>query len=108
MNRKEAYELGIKTLTDAGIEEAKSDTLLLMDTICHVSRSDMLVHGEMEVEESQVLAFKDALQKRQPLYLYRAWARRGRNHHRFRVPDLWARVYHPRNEYNPRGYRYRL
>ena len=64
MNRKEAYELGIKTLTEAGIEEAKSDTLLLMDSICHVSRNDILVHGEMEMEAEVAQAFKEALQKR--------------------------------------------
>ena len=64
MNRKEAYELGIKTLTEAGIEEAKSDTLLLMDAVCHVSRNDILVHGEVELEAEKVEAFKEALKKR--------------------------------------------
>ncbi len=64
MNRKEAYELGIKTLTEVGIEEAKSDTLLLLDAICHVSRNDILVHGEIELEAEMVEAFKVALKKR--------------------------------------------
>ena len=64
MNRKEAYELGIKTLTEAGIEEAKSDTLLLLEGICHVTRNDVLVHGEVELEEDVVTTYKDALQKR--------------------------------------------
>ena len=64
MNRKEAYELGIKTLTEAGIEEAKSDTHLLMDAICHVSRNVILVHGELEVEGAQISAFTEALKKR--------------------------------------------
>lgn len=64
MNRKEAYETGIKILTEAGIEEAKSDTLLLLDAICHVSRNDILIHGEIEVDEESVSVYKDALQKR--------------------------------------------
>ena len=64
MNRKEAYELGIKTLTEVGIGEAKSDTLLLLDAICHISRNDILVHGEVELDEDLVTAYKDALQKR--------------------------------------------
>ena len=64
MNRKEAYELGIKILTEAGIEEAKSDTLLLLDAICQVTRNDVLVHGEVELDEDLVTAYKDALQKR--------------------------------------------
>jgi len=64
MNRKEAYELGIKTLTEAGIEEAKSDTLLLLDAFCHVSRNDILIHGEVQLEAEQVTAFEKALKKR--------------------------------------------
>ena len=64
MNRKEAYELGITRLTEAGIEEAKSDTLLLLDGICHVTRNDILLHGEEVLEEKLVLAFKEALAKR--------------------------------------------
>ena len=64
MNRREAYEFGIKTLTEAGIGEAKSDTLLLLEGICHVTRNDVLVHGEVELDEELAEVFKDALQKR--------------------------------------------
>ncbi len=64
MNRKEAYEMGIKILTEAGIEEAKSDTLLLMDAFLHVSRNDILVHGETDVDEKLVLVYQEALKKR--------------------------------------------
>jgi release factor glutamine methyltransferase len=64
MNRKEAYELGIKTLTEAGIEEAKSDTLLLLEGVCHVTRNDVLVHGEALLEEAVADAYMAALQKR--------------------------------------------
>ena len=64
MNRKEAYELGIKTLTGVGIEDAKSDTLLLLEGICHVTRNDVLLHGETVLEEGATEAYKDALQKR--------------------------------------------
>ena len=64
MKRKEAYELGITRLTEAGIEEAKSDTLLLLDGICHVTRNDILLHGEEVLDEDLVQAFKEALAKR--------------------------------------------
>ena len=64
MNRKEAYELGITRLTEAGIEEAKSDTLLLLDGICHVTRNDILLHGEIVLEEEMAQAFSEALTKR--------------------------------------------
>jgi len=64
MNRKEAYELGITRLTEAGIEEAKSDTLLLLDGICHVTRNDILLHGEEVLDDSLMQAFNEALTKR--------------------------------------------
>ncbi len=64
MNRKEAYELGIMRLTEAGIEEAKSDTLLLLDGICHVTRNDILLHGEAVLEDDLVRAYEEALAKR--------------------------------------------
>ena len=64
MNRKEAYELGITRLTEAGIEEAKSDTLLLLDGICHITRNDILLHGEDVLEENLVQALMEALVKR--------------------------------------------
>lgn len=64
MNRKEAYEMGIARLTETGFEEAKSDTLLLLDGICHVSRNDILLHGEEVLEDSQAQAFTEALARR--------------------------------------------
>lgn len=64
MNRKEAYELGMTRLADAGIEEAKSDTLLLLDGICHVTRNDILLHGEEVLDEETAQAFMEALAKR--------------------------------------------
>lgn len=64
MNRKEAYELGIARLAEAGMEEAKSDTLLLLDGICHVTRNDILLHGEEALDDSLVQAYKEALAKR--------------------------------------------
>ncbi len=64
MNRKEAYELGITRLTEAGIEEVKSDTLLLLDGICHVTRNDILLHGEEVLDENVTQAFLEALTKR--------------------------------------------
>ena len=64
MNRKEAYEFGIEKLTGAGIEEARSDTLLLLDGICHLTRNDILLHGEEVLEDNLVQAFMEALSKR--------------------------------------------
>lgn len=64
MNRKEAYEFGIRRLQEAGIEEYKSDTLLLLDGICHISRNDLLIHGDDELSDELGEAYEKALDKR--------------------------------------------
>lgn len=64
MNRKEAYEWGISKLTEAGIEEARSDTLLLLDGICQVSRNDILLHGEEGLDENQLQKYLEAIVRR--------------------------------------------
>lgn len=64
MNRKEAYEFGIRRLQEAGIEEYKSDTLLLLDGICHISRNDLLIHGDDELSDELREAYEKALDKR--------------------------------------------
>lgn len=64
MNRKEAYECGIRRLQEAGIEEYRSDTLLLLDGICHISRNDILTHGNDELPEELCEAYEKALDKR--------------------------------------------
>lgn len=64
MNRKEAYEFGIRRLQEAGIEEYKSDTLLLLDGICHISRNDLLIHGDDELSDELSEAYGKALDKR--------------------------------------------
>lgn len=64
MKRKEAYEFGIHCLQEAGIEEYKSDVLLLLDGICHISRNDLLVHGNDELSDDLCEAYREALVKR--------------------------------------------
>lgn len=64
MNRKEAYEFGSHCLQEAGIEEYKSDTLLLLDGICHISRNDILTHGEIILPDELCEVYKKALDKR--------------------------------------------
>lgn len=64
MNRKEAYEFGIRRLQEAGIEEYKSDTLLLLDGICHISRNDLLIHGDDELSDELGEAYGKALDMR--------------------------------------------
>ena len=64
MNRKKAYEYGINTLTDAGIKEAKTDTLLLLLYICKVDRNALYAHGEEELGEAEEHSYIEAIEKR--------------------------------------------
>ena len=64
MNRKEAYEYGIAVLTDAGIKEAKTDTLLLLFYICKADRNDIYVHGEELLSDKEEQSYRNAVEKR--------------------------------------------
>ena len=64
MNRKEAYETGLCILTEAGIDEARTDTLWLLEDICHLTRSDIYAHEEELLEPTLATAYLEALDKR--------------------------------------------
>ncbi len=64
MKIKEAYEYGIRILTDNGITDAKSDTLLLLHYICHVERNDIFAHGERLIDANLCEQYKEALNRR--------------------------------------------
>ena len=64
MNRKEAYESGIRCLEKAGFAEAKPDVLMLMDGLFHLSMTDILSHGETELTKEEQNSYKEALHKR--------------------------------------------
>ncbi len=64
MNYKEAYEYGIRTLETAGIEDAKTDTLLLLEDLCHIKRNDIYVHGETLLTKEQEQCLQQAMEKR--------------------------------------------
>lgn len=50
MNYQACYEWGRKQLEAAGVQEARLDARLLLETACAVSFSDLLAHGERTVE----------------------------------------------------------
>lgn len=64
MKIKEAYEYGIQILTDARINDAKSDTLLLLHYICHIERGDLYAHGDRILEDNLNEKFIEALKRR--------------------------------------------
>lgn len=64
MTRKQAYESGMNRLSKAGFEEAKSDILLLLDGLFGLSMTDILAHGEEELDDKEAATFESALEKR--------------------------------------------
>lgn len=53
MTYRELYEKGTAKLAQAGVEEAALDARLLLEFVCRISRSDLLVHGDREPEAAQ-------------------------------------------------------
>ncbi|MCQ2521132.1 MAG: peptide chain release factor N(5)-glutamine methyltransferase [Lachnospiraceae bacterium] len=53
---RELLQKGIRLLTEAGITDAEVDARILLEEICHITRTDLLLRPTQEVEESQYLA----------------------------------------------------
>ena len=64
MNYRECYEEGRKILAKAGIEEADLDARLLLEYVCHTNRSDLLAHGDRNVDNCQAESYLQWIKKR--------------------------------------------
>ena len=60
----ELYHRGKEKLLLAGIEEAELEARLLLEYICKTTRSDLLAHGDREVEPEQESAYKELIGRR--------------------------------------------
>ena len=49
MEYRSLYVLGKEKLAAAGIPEADLDARLLLEYVCHTSRNDLLVHGDLSL-----------------------------------------------------------
>jgi len=61
---REATDIAKTGLLDAGIEDAESDSRILLEYITGVTVSDLLTHPEKEMSEEDVSRFKAAVDKR--------------------------------------------
>ena len=61
---KETYLWGREKLQAAGITEFELDARLLLEGICHTSRTDLLVHGERELTEEETWQYQEQIEKR--------------------------------------------
>jgi len=64
MKYRELYELGVKSLSESGIEEAELDARFLLEHICHTDRHTLLVHGDREVDADQDREYIEAISLR--------------------------------------------
>jgi release factor glutamine methyltransferase len=64
MTCKEAYNQATDILHNVGIEDAAVDTMLLLESFCGLTRSDVLAFGEKEIPEEKLRSFMDAVEKR--------------------------------------------
>lgn len=64
MKYQECYREGREALWQAEIPEAELDARLLLEHICGTNRNDLLVHGDKEVEEEKLAAYRAAIARR--------------------------------------------
>ena len=64
MTYAEIYRSGREALEAAGIGEAELDARLLLETVCHTTRNDLLVHGDREVTEEQEKQYRGWIARR--------------------------------------------
>ncbi len=64
MNYQDCYKEGREALLQAEIPEADLDARLLLEYICGTNRNDLLVHGDREVAEEKLTAYRAAIAER--------------------------------------------
>lgn len=61
---KKIYDIGRRSLAEAGIAEAALDARLLLESVCHTGRNDLLVHGDREVSEEEYNCYVNYIKRR--------------------------------------------
>lgn len=64
MNYRGLYEEGFRTLTDAGIADARTDSGLLLEYICNTDRNFLYAHGDSEMGEEDCVRYLDLIRRR--------------------------------------------
>lgn len=65
MKYRDVYAEGCKRLSDRQIENAKLDARLLLESICHTNRNDLLAHGDREVSAEDYRKYQQVIEKRE-------------------------------------------
>lgn len=64
MTINELRSRGLRLLEEAGIEDASTDAVLLMEHVLHTDRNHILVHGNDEVSEEQACLYEELIGRR--------------------------------------------
>ena len=64
MTYQELLKKGQKELEEAGVPDGNLDARLLLEYVCHVSRSTLLAHGDKEASPVEVEKYSEFLKKR--------------------------------------------
>lgn len=64
MNYADLYQWGLDELSAVGIEEAVLESRLLLESICGTKRHDLIIHGDVIVEEEKEESFREGIRMR--------------------------------------------
>ncbi len=64
MRLSQLYQDAVRQLRQAGVDEAETDTALLLEACLKLTRSDLILRGESEVETSDLRQFQTMLNRR--------------------------------------------
>lgn len=64
MTYRAVYQDGEEQLKQADITEASLDARLLLEYVCGTNRNDMLLHGDMEIPDEQILRYQELIRQR--------------------------------------------
>ena len=64
MTRKEAYDYGVETLENEGIENADIDVRILLEDLCMVDREELFLGGDKSISRKESEAFMNAITRR--------------------------------------------
>lgn len=64
MTYRAAYQWAETVLAEAGVADAGIDARLLLEYVCHTSRHDMILNGNRELSEEELLQFRALIAKR--------------------------------------------
>lgn len=64
MTYQQLYRMGADRLEQAGVPDSALDARLLLEHVCHITRNDLLVHGDRECDPARQEEYRELLERR--------------------------------------------